>query len=90
MRWVINKVFDSNAVAKLSRLLVYYVARNTKFSWVTSMANPQIVDGYTRIANELLDALIRSGLTKRELRVVLVVIRQTYGYNRSSDDISGS
>lgn len=54
------------------------------------MANPQIVDGYTRIANELLDALIRSGLTKRELRVVLVVIRQTYGYNRSSDDISGS
>ncbi len=54
------------------------------------MASPQPEQGFTRIANELLDALIAADMTKRQLRVALAIVRQTYGYNRKEDDISGS
>ena len=54
------------------------------------MANPQIENGYTRIANELLEALLLANLSKRQLLVAFAVIRQTYGFNRKSDRISGS
>jgi len=52
------------------------------------MASPQCEDGYTRIANELLLALCRSRLTLYEWRVLMAVIRLTYGYNRKVDQIS--
>ena len=52
------------------------------------MSSPQTEDGYTRIANELLDAILRSPLSKRELNIVLAVIRKTYGYNKKSDDMT--
>ena len=44
--------------------------------------NPQLEDGHTRIANELLEALIRYPFGGGELKVVLVIIRFTYGWNR--------
>jgi len=52
------------------------------------MANPQCEDGYTRIANELLTALCRAKLTLYEWRVLIAVVRLTYGYNRKTDQIS--
>jgi phage replication O-like protein O len=52
------------------------------------MSGPQLEDGYTRIANELLDEILRYPLTKRQLSVLLAVIRKTYGYNKKADDIS--
>ncbi|MEO5343563.1 MAG: replication protein [Gammaproteobacteria bacterium SHHR-1] len=54
------------------------------------MASPQLEDGYTRIANELLEALLLADLSKRELLVLLAVIRKTYGFNRSMDRISSA
>lgn len=42
-------------------------------------------NGYTRIANELLEAVIGSGLTQNQLLITLAVIRKTYGYNKTSD-----
>lgn len=45
------------------------------------MANPQCEDGYTRIANELLEALCKTRLSGCELRVMFAVLRLTYGYN---------
>ena len=42
---------------------------------------PQVEDGYTRIANDLLDALCQADFTSREFKVVHFVIRQTYGWN---------
>lgn len=51
------------------------------------MANPQIEEGFTRIANELYDAILEFGFTGRQLQVVLAVIRKTYGYNKKADDI---
>ncbi len=52
------------------------------------MSNPQIEDGYTRIANELLDAIVRFDFSKRQYAVLFAVIRKTYGYNKKSDALS--
>lgn len=50
-------------------------------------ASPQLENGYTRLANELLDALIGAGLTARQWAVVMAVIRKTYGFNKKADEI---
>jgi phage replication O-like protein O len=42
----------------------------------------QLEDGYTRIANDIIEALAKVDLTKRERRVIDVVLRETYGFNR--------
>ena len=47
------------------------------------MANPQLSDGYTKIANELLEALCRMNISGNEMRILLYIIRRTYGFNRS-------
>lgn len=54
------------------------------------MASPQKEDGYTAIANELLEAILLAGFGKRQLLIVMAIVRQTYGYNRREDDITGS
>lgn len=51
---------------------------------------PEIDDGHTKIANELLDAIILKDFSKRQLKLILFVIRKTYGWNKSNDDISRS
>ena len=50
--------------------------------------SPQLEDGNTRIANELLEAMCRAGLSARQWAVVMVVVRKTYGYGKKADDIS--
>lgn len=50
-------------------------------------ASPQLENGYTRLANELLDALVGAGLTSRQWAVVMAVVRKTYGFNKKSDEI---
>jgi phage replication O-like protein O len=54
------------------------------------MASPQCEHGYTRIADELLEAILRADLSKRELLVVLAVIRRTYGYRKTADRLSSA
>ena len=51
---------------------------------------PQVEDGFTRIANELLEAILLGKFTLQQHRVLLAVIRKTYGYNKKIDDISAS
>jgi phage replication O-like protein O len=51
------------------------------------MNSPQIENGFTRIASELLDAIIRFDFSKREYQVLLAVIRKTYGYGKKEDDL---
>jgi len=51
-------------------------------------ASPQLEDGYTRVANELLETLIATRLSGEELRIVWAVIRKTYGFNKRVDRIS--
>ncbi len=52
------------------------------------MASPQLENGYTRIANELLEALCRLKISGNEMRILLFIIRKTYGYSRKSAQIS--
>lgn len=52
------------------------------------MANPQKENGYTAVANEILEALIRSGLNGTEYGIVLLLLRKTYGFHKKEDEIS--
>jgi phage replication O-like protein O len=52
------------------------------------MASPQKENGYTQVANEILDALARIELPSTQLRMVLAIMRKTYGYHKSEDGIS--
>jgi phage replication O-like protein O len=45
-------------------------------------------DGYTRIANELLEAVMLAGMTQHQLLVFLAVMRKTYGFNKKVDWVS--
>ncbi|MDC9623961.1 replication protein [Xenorhabdus sp. XENO-7] len=49
---------------------------------------PTVADldnGYTRIANEILDEIMLAGLTKHQLLIVIAVWRKTYGFNKKID-----
>ena len=52
------------------------------------MASPQLEDGYTSIANEIIDAIIKINLSPYESRLLWCVIRKTYGYHKKVDTIS--
>lgn len=51
--------------------------------------SPQVEDGFTRIANELLEEVMAAPLTLREMRTVLAIIRLTYGWNRKQARVTG-
>ena len=54
------------------------------------MANPQVEDGHTRIANPVLEALMRTALNGSEFRVLLTVVRKTWGWCKKEDSLSFS
>lgn len=45
-------------------------------------------NGYTRIANELLEAIASADLTARQLKLMLAYVRKTYGFNKKMDRIA--
>lgn len=52
------------------------------------MANPQIENGYLKVANEIWDNLNKIHLSDGERRCLGVVIRKTYGWGKLKDNIS--
>ncbi|MBA7663053.1 hypothetical protein ES703_71086 [subsurface metagenome] len=48
------------------------------------MADPHLKKGYTRIANELLEALIRVDWNKAHKDLMFTIIRFTYGWSKKS------
>lgn len=50
-------------------------------------ANPQKENGYTPIANELMEALAKTYLSTQEWRVLIAILRKTYGFNKKEDGI---
>ena len=52
------------------------------------MANPQIENGYTRVANEILEALCKVNLSPYESRIFWFLARKTYGHQKKMDRIS--
>jgi phage replication O-like protein O len=51
---------------------------------------PQLENGYTRIANEIMDALARFRLPGEQRQCLDFILRKTYGYNKKEDCISNS
>jgi phage replication O-like protein O len=54
------------------------------------MADVQKENGYTALANKIVEALARVNLTAYEWRVLCVILRKTYGWQKKSDAISRS
>jgi phage replication O-like protein O len=54
------------------------------------MSTPQLEDGYAKLANELLEAFLRAGLTANQWKVAMAIVRKTYGFNKTEDDLSAS
>jgi len=52
--------------------------------------NPQVEDGYTKIVNSIVEALCQTDLSGTEMRMVLFLLRKTYGWNKKIDAISQS
>lgn len=55
------------------------------------MASPQKENGYTTIANELLEAICRHKFPENSgshIRILLFILRKTYGYGKKTDAIS--
>jgi len=53
------------------------------------MAKPDIENGFTRIANELLEALVACrDMSGSEMRLFLFLVRATYGYRRKEAEIT--
>ncbi|MDV5356508.1 replication protein [Enterobacter asburiae] len=56
-----------------------------------ALKDPRVADlddGYTRIANELLEAIASADLTARQLKLMLAYVRKTYGFNKKTDRIA--
>ena len=54
------------------------------------MACPQKENGYTSIANELLEQFYRRRFSSSQLKILLLVIRFTYGFNRKTATLSNT
>lgn len=52
------------------------------------MASPQKENGYTPIANEIMEALCQINLSAYETRILLFILRKTYGWHKKEDRIS--
>jgi phage replication O-like protein O len=50
--------------------------------------SPQKENGYTAIANEIIDALVKYRLSGEQMQCLLFILRKTYGYNKKTDAIS--
>jgi phage replication O-like protein O len=53
-----------------------------------SLDSPQLEDGFTPVANPIMEALARTQLSGYEWRVLLFLLRKTYGWSKKSDRIA--
>lgn len=52
------------------------------------MSSPQLEDGFTRIANEILEIMAKTKLSPTQYKILFVVWRFTYGFQRKSHKLS--
>jgi len=52
------------------------------------VANPQVEDGHTKIANEIMDALCRIRIPGEERQILDCIFRKTYGWKKTEDAIA--
>ena len=54
------------------------------------MSEPKLKNGFVRIVNPLYEALYKTDFSGSELRIILFIIRQTYGYGMTSRQLTAS
>ncbi|WP_277585858.1 replication protein [Psychrobacillus antarcticus] len=54
------------------------------------MANPQLNNGHTRIANEIFEQMMKTNLNGTQFRLVMAIWRYTYGFQRKANEMSTS
>lgn len=52
------------------------------------LGGPQLEDGYTRIANEILEVVSKVKLNGTQYKILMVIWRYTYGFNRKDSEFS--
>ena len=52
------------------------------------MAAPNFENGFTRIPHELIEAFAKTKITGECMRVLMVIIRYSYGYSHDSTQLS--
>jgi phage replication O-like protein O len=52
------------------------------------LTSPQKENGYTPIANEILEQIAKIKLSPTQYRIIFVIWRYTYGFNRKAHDLS--
>lgn len=52
------------------------------------MANPQIEDGFTRVANEIFEQICQYTFNGSQFRILIIIWRMTYGYGRKDHDFA--
>lgn len=52
------------------------------------MVSPQLENGYTKVANEILEVLALQPLSGTQWRILMVIFRYTYGFNRKEHSFS--
>lgn len=57
-------------------------------SYKPPAASPQLEDGYTTIANEILEAMAKTPFSGKEIQIVCVVFRKTYGWHKKNAPMS--
>jgi len=55
---------------------------------LSGSASPQLENGHTRIANELLEAIINYPFSGGEFKIVFAIIRNTYGWKKKESTMS--
>ncbi|EPS1557808.1 replication protein [Proteus mirabilis] len=68
--------------------VAYAVFGNQRRQERSTVAN--LEDGYTRIANDLFEAVMCADLTARQLKIVMAIIRKTYGFGKKLDRITNT
>lgn len=52
------------------------------------MANPQLNNGHTRIANEIMNEIMKLNLNGTQFRLIMAIWRYTYGFQRKAHEMS--
>ncbi|QCT03770.1 hypothetical protein E6C60_3059 [Paenibacillus algicola] len=52
------------------------------------MANPQLEDGFTRIAHQILEEVAKRKFNATQFRIIMVIWRFTYGFRRKDHDFA--
>lgn len=55
---------------------------------LNKVASPQKENGYTSISNEIIEHLVLPGINGSEFRVLLFILRKSYGFQKKGDVIS--